>query len=180
MSDATPTADLGALLAGIEDLSGTVSRNSRFWAGVALITAPVAWVLMLRRWIFDGIGPFLAWLPLLVVMMVPGVLLFGFASRVRRLGALPDRVSGEIAELVQRARSDGGVSPISPAPGSAGCGACWHPSGGSGATGTVSGASWPASPAPSDSSIPSISCWLRWRHWAPGLWPSWRSWWPSS
>ncbi len=108
MSDATPTADLGALLAGIEDLSGTVSRNSRFWAGVALITAPVAWVLMLRRWIFDGIGPFLAWLPLLVVMMVPGVLLFGFASRVRRLGALPDRVSGEIAELVERARSDGG------------------------------------------------------------------------
>jgi hypothetical protein len=99
------TIDLGALLAGIEDLATGVSGKSRFWGGVALIAAPVSWALLLRRWVFDGIGPFLAWLPLLLGMLIPGLLLFGFARRVRKLGALPDQVSSEISQLIHEARS---------------------------------------------------------------------------
>lgn len=140
-------AGLGAFLAGIEDLAGSVSRKSRFWAVVALSAAPVTWVLMLRRWVFDGIGPFLGWLPLLAVMVTPGVLLFGFAGRVGRLAALPEHVSSEIAELVRQARAGASArsgrggrhlpapqSAVPPAggPGGAGCGSGGGPGAGGG------------------------------------------------
>ena len=95
---------LGAALARVEAFADGVQARTRFWGCLALLAAPAVWAIFLRRWAFDSWAIFVAWLPLLIVLMAPGLVLIGFGRRVRKLGDLPDVVSEEIGSMITEAR----------------------------------------------------------------------------
>lgn len=111
MTDRSGTG-LGAALARVEAFADGVQARTRVWGCLALLAAPTIWVIFLRRWIFDSWGVFLAWLPLLIVLMAPGLVLLGFGRRVGRMGDLPDLVSEEIGSMITEAR-DGIAAEVS-------------------------------------------------------------------
>jgi len=96
--------DLGAALARVEAFADGVQARTRIWGCLALLAAPTIWVIFLRRWVFDSWGVFLAWLPLLILLMAPGVVLLGFGRRVGKMGDLPDVVSEEVSAMITEAR----------------------------------------------------------------------------
>ncbi|MCB2224796.1 MAG: hypothetical protein KQH83_11570 [Actinobacteria bacterium] len=100
----TPLEAVGAGLARVEAFADGVGRRARLWGWLSLAAAPAIWAVFLRRWVFDSWGAFAAWVPLLVLLALPGLVLLGFARRVRRLTDLPERVSGEVAEVIAGAR----------------------------------------------------------------------------
>lgn len=103
--DTTPAgAGIGPALARVEAFARGVGRRTRVWGWLALVGGGAIWAIFLRRWVFDGWGPFLAWLPLLVALLVPGLVLLGFGRRVRRIADLPGEVSTEVGALVSEAR----------------------------------------------------------------------------
>jgi hypothetical protein len=105
--DTTPAfAGLGTALARVEAFANGVGRRTRFWGWLALLAAPAIWAIVLRRWVFESWGVALAWLPVLLVLAVPGLVLLGFGKRVRRMADLPGKVSGEVGALVLDARSE--------------------------------------------------------------------------
>lgn len=97
-------AGLGAALARVEAFADGVQARARFWGWLALLAAPAIWAIFLRRWVFDSWGVFLAWLPLLILLMAPGLVLIGFGRRVGKMGHLPDLVSDEIGSMITEAR----------------------------------------------------------------------------
>lgn len=97
-------AGLGTALARVEVFASGVGRRTRFWGWLAVAAAPAIWAIVLRRWVFDSWGVALAWLPALLILAVPGLVLLGFGNRVRRMADLPDRVSDEVGALVVEAR----------------------------------------------------------------------------
>ena len=96
--------DLGAALARVEAFADGVQARTRFWGCLALLAAPTIWVIFLRRWVFESWGVFLAWLPLLILLMAPGLVLLGFGRRVGKMGDLPDMVSEEVSSMITEAR----------------------------------------------------------------------------
>jgi hypothetical protein len=70
------------------------------------VAAVAAWCLVLRAFVFDSWGAALAWSPVLLLLLIPGIVLAGFARRAARLAGLRERVSREIAGLVESARAD--------------------------------------------------------------------------
>jgi hypothetical protein len=88
----------------VEAFADGVQARTRFWGCLALLAAPAVWAIFLRRWVFDSWGLLLAWLPLLIVLMAPGLVLIGFGRRVGKLGGLPDLVSDEIGLMITEAR----------------------------------------------------------------------------
>ncbi len=103
-ADVSSPTGLGAALARVEAFAAGVTRRTRFWGVVALLAGPALWALVLYRWVFDSWRAALAWSPVLLALLVPGLVLLGFAGRVRRVADLPDRVSGEVAAMVSEAR----------------------------------------------------------------------------
>jgi hypothetical protein len=97
-------AEVGAALARVEAFADGVGRRTRFWGWLALLAAPVIWAIFLRKWIFDSWGVFAAWLPLLLVLMIPGLVLLGFGKRVKRMADLPEKVSSDVGAMVTGAR----------------------------------------------------------------------------
>ena len=81
---------LGDLLARIEAIAAGVARRVRA-AGIAVLVAAVAaWCLVLRAFVFDSWGAALAWSPVLLLLLIPGIVLAGFARRAARLAGLPE------------------------------------------------------------------------------------------
>jgi len=97
-------AGLGAALARVEAFADGVQARTRFWGCMALVAAPAIWVIFLHKWVFESWGVFLAWLPLLIVLMAPGLVLLGFGRRVGKMADLPDLVSEEVGSMVTEAR----------------------------------------------------------------------------
>ncbi|MCJ7726871.1 MAG: hypothetical protein MUP76_10865 [Acidimicrobiia bacterium] len=110
MSDenSSPLPGIGAALARVEVFANGIGRRTRFWGWLALAAAPAVWAIGLYTWVFESWGVALAWLPVLLVLAIPGLVLLGFGKRVRRMADLPDKVSGEIGALVAEAR--GGIT----------------------------------------------------------------------
>jgi hypothetical protein len=105
--------DLDTALLRLDALAGRIGRRSRFVGAASVLLAAAAWALLLRRLAFDGIGAFAAWLPLLLVLALPGLVLLGFGKRVLRLGPAVGRIAdgagvvladvrGEAVEAVDR------------------------------------------------------------------------------
>lgn len=97
-------AEVGAALARVEAFAGGVGRRTRFWGWLALLAAPAIWAIFLRKWIFDSWAVFAAWLPLLLVLVIPGLVLLGFGKRVKRMADLPEKVTSEVGSMVTDAR----------------------------------------------------------------------------
>jgi hypothetical protein len=102
----SPLAAIGDALAGVEAFAEGVGRRSRFWGVLALLAGPAVWAIMLRNWVFDSAGAFLAWLPLLVALLIPGPILLGFGRKARRLADLPDQVAEQVGDVARQARDD--------------------------------------------------------------------------
>ena len=97
-------AGLGAALARVEAFADGVQARTCIWGCLALLAAPTIWAIFLRKWVFESWGVFLAWLPLLIALMVPGLVLLGFGRRVRKMTDLPDLVSEEVGSMITEAR----------------------------------------------------------------------------
>jgi len=104
-------AGLGAALARVEAFADGVQARTRFWGFLALLAGPTIWAVFLHKWVFDSWGVFLAWSPLLIGLMVPGLVLLGFGRRVGKMADLPDVVSEEIGSMISEGR-DGIASEI--------------------------------------------------------------------
>jgi hypothetical protein len=102
--DTTPSGGSLLALARVSALAAKVARRTRLWGWLALAAAPAIWAIFLGRWVFDSWSAFAAWLPLAVALAVPGIVLLGFAGRVRRLSALPERLPAEVGVVVDDAR----------------------------------------------------------------------------
>ena len=100
----SPLAEIGAALARIESLADGVRLRTRFWGWLALAAAPAIWAIALRRWVFDSWELALAWLPVLIVLLVPGLVLIGFGRRIERMTDLPSKLSAEVGAVVAEAR----------------------------------------------------------------------------
>jgi len=101
--------DLEAALSRIQQLADRIGRRARLVALVAAIAAVAAWALLLRRWIFDSPGVFVGWLPLLVILVVPALILSGFGKRMIRLGPAIDRIADEAGVVVGELRDEAGA-----------------------------------------------------------------------
>ena len=97
-------AEVGAALARVEAFADGVGRRTRFWGWLAVLSAPAIWAIFLRKWIFDSWEVFAAWLPLMIVLMIPGLVLLGFGKRVERMADLPQKVTSEVGAMVTGAR----------------------------------------------------------------------------
>jgi len=104
--NSSPLAEMGAALARVEAFADGIGRRTRFWGWLALAAAPAIWAIVLRRWVFDSWTVALAWLPVLIILLIPGFVLLGFGKRVKRMTDLPEKVSEEVGALVAEARED--------------------------------------------------------------------------
>lgn len=93
-------------LARVEALAEGVSRRTRLWGWLAVASAPAIWAIFLRRWVFDSWGGFAAWLPLVLVLAIPGIVLLGFAGGARRLGRVSERLSTEVGVVIDDVRRE--------------------------------------------------------------------------
>jgi len=98
--------EIGEVLERAEALAEGVSKRTRLVGWLALLAGAATWALLLRAWIFDSWQVALAWSPLLLALLIPGLLLLNFARRTRRLAGLRAAVAGEIGDLVDEAREE--------------------------------------------------------------------------
>jgi hypothetical protein len=94
-------------LSRVRTLAEGVGRRTTVIGTVVLLAAVTAWAILLRRWAFDSFGAFVAWLPLLGGMAIPGLVLRGFGTRVQRLGGDIDRIARDAGVALDELHSDG-------------------------------------------------------------------------
>ena len=97
-------AEIGEILARAEGLAEGVSKRTRLVAWLTLAMGAGAWVLLLRAWVLDSWKAALAWSPLLLVLLIPGLILLSFARRSGKLADLRAAVADDVGELVDGAR----------------------------------------------------------------------------
>ncbi len=98
--------DFEAALPRVQVLAARIGTRAR-WVGFGVgIAAVAAWALLLRRWVFDSAGAFLGWLPVLVFLLVPGLILTGFGKRMLRLGPAISRIADEPGVVVGAIRDE--------------------------------------------------------------------------
>ncbi|MFH2071305.1 MAG: hypothetical protein ABIJ75_00470 [Actinomycetota bacterium] len=107
----SPLPPVGVALARAEALAAHLGRRTRLWGWLACAAAPAVWAIALHRWVFGSWRVALAWLPVLLALLIPGLVLLGFGTRVRRIADLPAWVSAEVGALVADGR-DGAAAEI--------------------------------------------------------------------
>jgi hypothetical protein len=100
------TSDIEAALQRIEGVASGVASRSVRWGLGSIIVGAAAWAVPLRERFTDPFERVAPWLPLLLVLLIPGVLLLGFAGRLRKVGGLRARLAEDVAEVRADVRED--------------------------------------------------------------------------